>query len=64
MNFCVMLALYEMLLNHWVLFGPELPNGEPDPAFDQLVESMSLFKETQLAWQETPGSENMLFCLK
>lgn len=64
MNFCVMLALYEMLLNHWVWFGPELPNGSPDPAFDMLVESMNLFNETQRAWQETPGSEGMVFCFE
>lgn len=62
MDFCYAAQLYSALLSFWVNFGPELPNLEPDPAFDSLVTSYVLFNQTQLQWKASPGSDGMNFC--
>lgn len=61
-TFCDAAYWYTCLLSFWTEFGPELPNGRPDPAFDYLVNSYVAFNQTQLMWQKTIGSDNMKFC--
>lgn len=64
MDLCYATELYNALLQWWVQFGPELPNLEPDPAFDQLVSSYVLFNQTLHAWYALPGWDGFKCYLK
>lgn len=62
MDLCYAVKLYEQLLDWWITFGPELPNLQPDPSFDYLVESYVLFNETLRAWYGLPGWDGDASC--
>lgn len=61
-SFCQVVALYTKLLDWYVDFGPELPNGAPDRAYDLLVDSYAEFEEVQRRWKEVKGSELLETC--
>lgn len=59
---CNAMQLYLQLLDWYSDFGPTLPNGLPDPAFDALVEATLEFNKTQSIWKESKGGEWMEVC--
>lgn len=56
------MQLYMQLLEWYVDFGPSLPNGDADPAYDILVEAAIAFNKTQSIWKETKGGKSMEVC--
>lgn len=64
LDFCYVVELYNGLLQWWVEFGPELPNGQPDPAFDHMVTSYVLFNDSLLSWYSLPGWDGYQCFLK
>lgn len=61
-SLCHVLRLLESMLDFYVDFGPELPSGYPDPAFDAILQAAIVVNRSATAWKETPGAEQMEIC--
>lgn len=61
-SLCHLLNTLNSCLEFYAVFGPELPNRLPDPAFGLLVKTTIALNYSQSIWKNTPGSEGMELC--